>query len=39
MTVLYIILGAAAGGTLGWLFDHAVRRQQPRPDEECGTTA
>jgi len=26
MTVVYVILGGAVGGTLGWLFDRLTRR-------------
>ncbi len=29
MTLLYIILGGAAGGGLGWLFDKVTQRHQP----------
>jgi len=39
MTFLYVILGGAAGGVLGWLFDKAAARRRPEADEECATTA
>ena len=31
MSLLFIILGGAVGGGLGWLFDKATRRNQPKP--------
>jgi hypothetical protein len=39
MTLLYIIIGGAVGGGLGWLFDRATKRNEPKVvEEDCGTS-
>ena len=38
MSLLFIILGGAVGGGLGWLFDKVTRRNQPAAaEEDCET--
>ncbi len=41
MTAALMIIGGAAGGTLGWLFDRKMNKKQaesnPQPSEACET--
>ena len=37
MTILYVIIGGAVGGGLGWLFDRATGRGRAETNDECET--
>ena len=40
MTALFMILGGAAGGVLGWLFDRAAeKRGKVKPADTCEVPA